>query len=112
MLRMGKRRTVKVEANGVGGTVLRCLYPHKTRVGIDEAPDQPRTGYAIDPHPLPGGPPLVAIAGPLQMPDTGVQRPGSIWRAVAGDSGFGFGQGLGTLGLGRAREVVDRHQGL
>jgi hypothetical protein len=41
-----------------------------------------------------------------------VQRLRFIRREVPGDGGVGFGQGLRALGLGRAREVVDRHDRL
>src|SRR5262245_7740125 len=109
MFRMRKCRTVKVETNSVGGALLRGLYPHKARLRIDEAPNQPGTGHAIDPHSLPSSPQLAAIGGSLQMPNARGRRMRFIWREVSGDGSFRFSQGLGTLGLGRAREVIDRY---
>src|SRR6266446_2756858 len=107
MIRMGKRRAVEVKAKGVGGAVLRGFDPQKARLEIDEAPDQPGTGDAIDPYPLPGGPQLAAIRSPLQVPDAHVQRLWFVRRKLSGDSSVCFGKGLGTLGLGGPREVVD-----
>jgi hypothetical protein len=52
------------------------------------------------------------IGSPFQPPDARVQWLRFIRREVTRDGGFGFGQGLGTLGLGGAWEVVDGHNGL
>src|SRR5499427_2128611 len=112
MVRVRERRAVEVEAQSVFRTVLRSVEPQKARVGIDEAPDQPRTGDTIDPYPVPGSPPLAAIRRPFQVPNARVQRQWLIRRKVPRDGGLGFSEGLGSLDLGRAGEVVDAHHGL
>ena len=78
---------------------------------INEASDQPCAGDPIDPYLLPGGPPLAAIRAALEMPNARVERWWFMRRKVPGDSSICFCKGLGALGLGRAREVVNGHNG-
>ncbi|KAG0755171.1 hypothetical protein G6F24_012011 [Rhizopus arrhizus] len=112
---VAEARTVEVEAQGLVRPVVRRRQPEDACRGVDEAPDQPGTGQAVDPGPVTRGPDPPLELRQRQSLDLLLMTAGLVPGQRATDRDLQLAQpGVGLLLVhpGEEVDVLDLGEGL
>jgi hypothetical protein len=108
--RVCELRVVEVEADGALRAIPDSLQPAEAGLRVDEAPDEPRAGYPVDPQPFAGRPHALPITLHVAAPHGGRR----FMRLVGGEArverGLGVGECPFRLLAGGTGKEIDLHR--